>query len=53
MKGDTLYYEGGQQCEDVELLAIPYYAWGNRGINQMYVWMHESDAKLCYDCLSL
>lgn len=39
---DTLYYEGGQQCEDVELLAVPYYAWGNRGINQMSVWMSEN-----------
>lgn len=39
---DTLYYEGEQKCEDVELSAIPYYAWGNRGINQMSVWMHET-----------
>ena len=24
-----------------EITAIPYYAWGNRGLNQMRVWMHE------------
>ncbi|MFQ8777670.1 MAG: hypothetical protein ACLR78_09885 [Roseburia sp.] len=23
------------------LRAIPYFAWGNRGLNQMRVWMHE------------
>ena len=27
--------------EAVMLRAIPYFAWGNRGLNQMRVWMHE------------
>ena len=26
---------------DVTLTAIPYYAWANRGENQMRVWMPE------------
>ena len=24
-----------------KLIAIPYFAWSNRGINEMRVWMHE------------
>ena len=40
----TLYYEEGEpDCEWVSLRAIPYYAWGNRGANQMSVWLHEVD----------
>ncbi|MDF2906257.1 MAG: hypothetical protein K0R34_1578 [Herbinix sp.] len=36
-----LYFEHEfMQCE-VNLTSIPYYAWGNRGLNQMRVWMHE------------
>ncbi len=27
--------------EDVKLTAVPYYTWGNRGLNQMRVWMLE------------
>ncbi len=38
---NDLYFEGEFiQCE-ADLTAIPYYAWGNRGLNQMRVWMHE------------
>ncbi len=38
---DSLYFEGKFEREDCKLKAIPYYAWGNRGLNQMRVWMHE------------
>ena len=40
---DILYFDGEPLYEDVDLLAVPYYAWGNRGINQMAVWMHETE----------
>lgn len=36
-----LYFEGECECETVKLKAVPYYSWGNRGINQMRIWMHE------------
>ncbi len=36
-----LYFEGEFNQQEEELSAIPYYAWGNRGLNQMRVWMHE------------
>lgn len=39
--GDELYCDHAPQMEDVTLRAIPYFAWGNRGLNQMRVWMHE------------
>lgn len=39
--GDELYCEQAPKIEDVTLRAIPYFAWGNRGLNQMRVWMHE------------
>jgi DUF1680 family protein len=38
---DTLYFEEEPKREKTILKAIPYYAWGNRGSNQMRVWMHE------------
>ena len=38
---EDLYCEQAPQIEDVTLRAIPYFAWGNRGLNQMRVWMHE------------
>ncbi|MDR2043561.1 MAG: glycoside hydrolase family 127 protein [Clostridium sp.] len=38
---DTLYTEKKPQVEKVKMMAIPYYAWGNRGLNQMRVWMPE------------
>ncbi len=42
MKGtDQLYYEERPDKETVPLTAIPYYAWANRGENQMRVWMLE------------
>jgi DUF1680 family protein len=38
---DSLYFEGDYSMEAEEMRAIPYYAWGNRGLNQMRIWMHE------------
>lgn len=39
--GTELYSEEEPVFEPVKLRAIPYFAWGNRGLNQMRVWMHE------------
>lgn len=39
--GDDLYSGQAPRMEHVLLRAIPYFAWGNRGLNQMRVWMHE------------
>ena len=36
-----LYAEKPPRVEVAVLQAIPYYAWGNRGENQMRVWMPE------------
>ena len=38
---DRLYSDNPPQFEDVVLRAIPYFAWVNRGLNQMRMWMHE------------
>ena len=38
---DALYSEERPIKEKETLTAIPYYAWANRGENQMRVWMHE------------
>ncbi|NLP35804.1 MAG: glycoside hydrolase family 127 protein [Clostridiales bacterium] len=38
---DSLYFEGEFSHKEEMLTAIPYYAWGNRGLTQMRVWMHE------------
>jgi len=38
---DNLYFEGEYSKKTEQMTAIPYYAWGNRGLNQMRVWMHE------------
>lgn len=39
--GSELYSEKPPLKEKVRLTAIPYYAWANRGENQMRVWMQE------------
>lgn len=39
---ETLYTEEKPKKEVVPLKAIPYFAWGNRGENQMSVWMLEA-----------
>ena len=36
-----LYSFSEPQCESVKLRAVPYYLWGNRGENEMRVWMVE------------
>lgn len=38
---EELYSENAPQEKAVTLRAVPYFAWGNRGENQMRVWMHE------------
>lgn len=38
---DALYSEERPERTDAKLTAIPYYAWANRGENQMRVWMPE------------
>ncbi len=38
---EGLYSEEPPKAEKAELTAIPYYSWGNRGLNQMRVWMLE------------
>lgn len=39
---ETLYtYEKAPTFEPCELTFIPYYAWANRGENEMTVWVHE------------
>ena len=37
----SLYTEEMPEFKKTEMKAIPYFAWGNRGINQMRVWMPE------------
>ncbi|WP_455720157.1 glycoside hydrolase family 127 protein [Agathobacter sp.] len=37
---DDLYSEQPPARKSVKARAIPYYMWGNRGLNQMRVWMH-------------
>lgn len=38
---DMLYSFKRPQAENCKLKLVPYYAWGNRGINQMRVWIPE------------
>ncbi len=40
-ESDALYSEEKPDYQPHELTAIPYYLWGNRGVNQMRVWMLE------------
>ena len=37
-----LYSRQRPQREPVEIQLVPYYTWGNRGENQMRVWLPES-----------
>lgn len=39
--GGELYTEREPEVTEVPLVAIPYFAWGNRGVNQMRVWLLE------------
>jgi DUF1680 family protein len=36
---DALYFTDGYREEAAEVKLIPYFMWGNRGINQMRVWI--------------
>ena len=36
-----LYLSKKPEQEPVTITAIPYYAWGNRGLNEMRVWLPE------------
>ena len=38
---DTLYSYEAPAVEECRITLIPYYAWGNRGLNQMRVWIPE------------
>lgn len=37
----TLYSSRAPEEKVCTLVAVPYYTWGNRGVNQMRVWMNE------------
>ena len=37
----ALYAQRKPGFEDVELKAVPYYCWNNRGAGEMLVWMKE------------
>ena len=41
--GEALYSEERPRKEETVMTAIPYYAWANRGENQMRVWMLEEN----------
>ncbi len=43
LEDETVLYtsEGNWEYEPVDLTYIPYYAWANRGENEMTVWVHE------------
>ena len=36
---EALFFTDGYHEEDRELKLIPYFMWGNRGLNQMRIWM--------------
>jgi len=36
---DALYFSENYRYEDSRVKLIPYFMWGNRGINQMRIWM--------------
>lgn len=40
---DGLYSFNRPRTEPTKLTLIPYYAWGNRGLNQMRVWIPEAE----------
>lgn len=39
---DTLYSSDVPDEKPCQAVAVPYYTWGNRGENQMRVWMNET-----------
>lgn len=40
---EKLYGEEPPIIEKTKIKAIPYYSWGNRGLNQMRVWINETN----------
>lgn len=40
---EELYSYNAPQTEPCQVTLIPYYTWGNRGLNQMRVWMPEKN----------
>jgi DUF1680 family protein len=40
-KGDKIYFTKRPKAIACKIKAVPYYSWGNRGSNQMRVWMPE------------
>ena len=42
LESEELYSEERPQSEPAQMKAIPYFAWGNRGENQMKIWMNEN-----------
>ena len=36
---ESLYYEAGDDFEEIPLTLIPYYAFANRGVTEMQVWL--------------
>jgi DUF1680 family protein len=42
--GDALYSGIAPEFKAQELKAIPYFAWANRGLNEMRVWIHENNS---------
>ena len=41
VSADTLYSMTKPEKKECMITAVPYYTWGNRGINQMRVWLPE------------
>ena len=41
VSADTLYSMKKPEKKECMITAVPYYTWGNRGINQMRVWLPE------------
>lgn len=39
---DELYSNKKPEMEQVIITAVPYYVWGNRGLNEMRVWLPEA-----------
>lgn len=43
LAGEELYTSEEPELKDIRIKAIPYFVWGNRGINQMRVWIREKE----------
>ena len=38
---DSLYSTSRPKLKPTDIVMVPYYTWGNRGLNQMRVWLPE------------